>query len=491
VAEAGTAARVGARNDRRSARGSSLFARTLGAFFAALVVLLALLAGAVAVGVQMSARGWTASRNRETSAFLQSLVLASYRSAGSLDAQAIARTTLPYLDDSTFLFVFGLDSRIVFAWRRGERLDPAGGGDGGLARNFLRRHAADVKPVGLLDGGRVIGSVAAGVLSFGEEAAGRSFLETLAVVGGAGASVSFLLAAGVAFLFSSRLSRYAAGLAQGLERIAAGEREVRFDAGGARELDQIGESAGVLQEKLSEEERLRGQWTADVAHDLRTPLAALRSQLEAMTDGVLPVTPDRIQRASAELSRVEALVADLGELSRIESPGMRPVFADVQAAGFLSELGGRFQLEAERRGVGFACAAEPSLIFSADSHLLHRAATNVLQNALQHVRDDGRVSVSIAVSGAVPAGGVGAGSPQVVIRIENTGSIPEEEIPRVFDRLHRGEHSRHTPGSGLGLTIAKAVMELHGGSIRIRNSGTGTVVVDMSLPVGRSGSAAH
>ncbi len=141
-------------DERRAARGSTLFARTLRAFFAALVVLLALVAGAVVVGVQVSASGWTASRNRETSAFLQSLVLASYRSAGRLDAQAIARTTLPYLDESTFLFVFDLDSRIVFAMRRGERLDVAGGGDGGLARNFLQRHAADAVPVELRDDGQ-------------------------------------------------------------------------------------------------------------------------------------------------------------------------------------------------------------------------------------------------------------------------------------------------------------------------------------------------
>jgi two-component system sensor histidine kinase BaeS len=477
VADAEGTARVGARNG--AARSSSLFTRTLRAFFAALVVLLALMAVAVVVGVQLSARGWTASRNQRTSEFLQSLVLASYRSAGRLDARAIARTTLPYLDESTFLFVFGLDSRIVFAWRRGERLDPEGGGDGGLARNFLQRHSADATPVELRDGARVIGSIASGVLSFGDEAAGQNFFQTLAVVGGAGAVVSFLLAVGVAFLFSSRLSRHAAGLAAGLTRIAAGERGVRFEAGGARELDQIGESAGVLQEKLAEEERLRGQWTADVAHDLRTPLAALRSQLEAMTDGVLPVTPDRLQRASTELSRVEALVADLGELSRIESPGMKPVFADVDAGRFLSELCQRFQLEAEKRGIEFACASVPGLTLSADSRLLHRAATNVLQNAFQHVEHRGRVAVSIGADGS-----------QAVIRIENTGSIPEEEIPRVFDRLYRGEHSRHAPGSGLGLTIAKAVMELHGGSIRIANSGAGKVVVEMSFPGARLDSAA-
>jgi two-component system sensor histidine kinase BaeS len=441
----------------------TLFARTSRAFLAALAILLALMAAGVVAGVGLSARGWTASRNRETGAFLQSLVLASYRSVGALDAAAIERATLPYLDESTFLFVFDADGALVFAWRRGERLDPSGTVDTGPAKNFLQRHAAEAVPVDLRDGERLVGSVAAGVLSFADEETGRRFLETLAIVGGAGAVVSFLL--------SSRLSRHAAGLAAGLSRIAAGERGVRFEGGGARELDQIGESAGVLQYRLAQEERLRGQWAADVAHDLRTPLAALRSQLEAMTDGVLPVTPERLQRASGELSRVEALVADLSELSRIESPGMVPAFAEIDAPRFLADLCDRFSLEAGRRGIAFGSTAPAVLAFRADSHLLHRAATNVLQNAFQHVTDGGRVVVDIS-----------ADDPLIVIRVENTGSIPEEEIPWVFNRLHRGEDSRHTQGSGLGLTIARAVIDVHGGSITIANSGAGSVVVAMSVP---------
>ena len=150
---------------------------------------------------------------------------------------------------------------------------------------------------------------------------------------------------------------------------------------------------------------------------------------------------------------------------------MKPVFAEVDAARFLAELCGRFSLEAERRRIDVSCSSAPGLVFEADSHLLHRAATNILQNAFQHVADGGRVGVAIA-----PRDGM------VSIRVENAGTIPEDEIPRVFDRLHRGEHSRHAPGSGLGLTIARAVLDLHGGSIGIANSGAGTVVVEMRLP---------
>jgi two-component system sensor histidine kinase BaeS len=216
-----------------------------------------------------------------------------------------------------------------------------------------------------------------------------------------------------------------------------------------------------------------------VAHDLRTPLAALRSQMEAMTDGVLPVTSGRLGRAQAELSRVEALVSDLGELSRIESPGMRPVLAAVEASSFAEDLYQRFVAEARRLGIAFDRSADPGLWFRADKHLLMRAATNVVQNALQHAGNGGRVSIGITRTRATSGRAVAIG-------VENTGSVPEEEIPRVFDRLYRGEGARHTPGSGLGLTIAKAVVDLHGGTIGIANTTKGTVVVEIRLPEERT-----
>ena len=98
-----------------------------------------------------------------------------------------------------------------------------------------------------------------------------------------------------------------------------------------------------------------------------------------------------------------------------------------------------------------------------------------MQNALQHAGKGGRVSIAIARAGDAAPG-------VAEIRVENTGSVPESDIPRVFDRLYRGEGARHTPGSGLGLTIAKAVVELHGGIVHISNTPQGTVLVEMRLP---------
>ena len=458
----------------RIRRSTSLFTRTLLSFLASLTVLLALLVGVALTGIGWSTKRWTEAQSSDASSHLESLVLDSYRARGVLDAAGIAEATLPYLTGSMYLFVFSPDGSVVFAWRLGERMDQSAGTDPGEGRNFLRRHAGEATASELRIGDQVIGSIAAGVISFAQDAANAGFLRTLGLIAGIGTGISFLLAVAVAFLFSSRLSSHASRLSGGIARLAAGERSVVFGSAGARELALIGKSAAALQEQLVQEQRLRTQWAADVSHDLRTPLAALRAQLEAMTDGVLPVTPDRLARASAELSRVERLVADLGELSRIESPGMTLRKEKLEAGDILQDIGDLFQLEADRRGIALRINAEHDLAFEADRHLLLRALTNVVQNAIQYASGDRGVTVEMKRSAASV----------VRVRVENSGSIAAQDVPRVFDRLYRGEKSRSAPGSGLGLTIAKAVLDLHGGSLSISATDRGTVLVEMLLPAG-------
>jgi two-component system sensor histidine kinase BaeS len=256
-----------------------------------------------------------------------------------------------------------------------------------------------------------------------------------------------------------------------------------FPKGGARELARISGSAAALQSRLIKEEELRSQWASDVAHDLRTPVSAVKAQIEAMIDGVLDPSPERLKRAFSELSRIEDLVNDLGELSRIESPGMKLTAAEIRAESFMSDMCSRFTLEAEKRGIAFSCSSRVSA-FHADEKLLMRALTNVVQNAFQHAGDKGSVSVLLGEEAARPADAAsvrGQFHARILLTVENTGRIPEEEIPKVFDRLYRGELGRHTKGSGLGLTIARAVMELHGGDIAIRNTARETTEVTMRL----------
>jgi two-component system, OmpR family, sensor histidine kinase BaeS len=453
--------------------GRSLFSRTLLAFLGALTLLLVLIVGFFLLGVNFSIRDLDSRGARSIQESLLPRVRETFQATGRLDGETIAETAAPFLTDRAYVFVFDAEGSLVFGYRQGERLGGKGDGSGG--KNFLRRHASEVKPVDLEYGGRKIGTFAAGILGFTDNAENRRFLQTLILIGSGGAAAAFLLAFAFALRFSKRLSAQAASLAGGLGRIASGERAVRFPAAGARELAQIGRSAESLQEQLVKEESLRTQWASDVAHDLRTPVAAVRTQVEAMIDGVLAATPERLERALGEISRIEALVSDLAELSRIESPGMKLSPGTVSGRELAAEVESRFALEARKKGTVLSCVSEVDA-FPADEHLLLRAVNNVVQNAVQHTKAGGRVTLAVAQE-ADPDG-----SRWIALRVENSGSIPEEEIPKVFDRLFRGERARHTRGSGLGLSIAKAIVDLHRGTIGIRNTQEGTVNVTIRIP---------
>ena len=165
----------------------------------------------------------------------------------------------------------------------------------------------------------------------------------------------------------------------------------------------------------------------DISHDLRTPLTAVKMQVEGMNDGVLEATAERFAALYSELTIIEKLVWNLQDLSRFESSEMKIALTDVNAWKFADDVSARFALLAEKKKIKFSvekkCAEDFN--FKAD-----------------------RVKISVL----------------------NTGAIIGEDIPHVFDLLYRGDRSRSTAGSGLGLSIAQAIAILHGGKIEEQNA---------------------
>ncbi|GAH87301.1 unnamed protein product, partial [marine sediment metagenome] len=236
-------------------------------------------------------------------------------------------------------------------------------------------------------------------------------------------------------------------------------------------------------------QELRRQWSQDIAHDLRTPISALKAQFEGMRDGVLDVSPSRIERNIREISRIEQLVADLEELMRLESPEMKLSMTEIWAQGFLDEMRERFSHEIERKNISFEGRSAVSS-FTADEGLIHRAVANFISNAVRHTNRNGRITASIEslnyIESPPSTKSLAAkdGEHSIVIRVSNTGEpIPEHERERVFDRLFRGEYSRNTPGSGLGLTIAGRIAELHGGTVTIKSQEKPGTTVEMVIPM--------
>lgn len=156
----------------------------------------------------------------------------------------------------------------------------------------------------------------------------------------------------------------------------------------------------------------------------------------------------------------------------LESPEKKLSRKEIKAQAVVDLLRDRFSFETSKKNIRFVGKTMIDT-FAADQILIQRALTNFMSNAVRHAERDGTISVLIAKRDG-----------SVTLTVSNTGElIPANEIDRVFDRLFRGEYARNTPGSGLGLTIAKKIAELHGGSISIRSQKNTGTEVKMTIPV--------
>ena len=296
------------------------------------------------------------------------------------------------------------------------------------------------------------------------------------------ALVVLLLAAGsvgiaLALLLGDRVAQGGRTLGEATRRIAAGEEVMRLDKIGGEEFARLGRELEDMAAELSRAreseralERSRRELVAWVSHDLRTPLAGIRAMAEALDDGVVSdeATVARYHTAlREEADRLGALVGDLFELSRFESGAVHLKKERIAIDDVVSDALGAVAATARAKGVrldgrasqqGFEVAlAEPEMM---------RVLCNLLDNAIRHTPRGGSVSVWSGVDGDHAC---------VAVR-DQCGGIPEADIGRVFDRAWRGEAAR-TPGAndsgGLGLAIAKGIVEAHGGRIAVSNEGDG------------------
>ena len=416
-----------------------LFVRTLLTILGALVILVGVLAGLTVVGLRRSLGEWDRARGGQMEALALQIL-----------HQRPAAVDVP---GGVPLFVYDATGKLVFSNR----------GEG------ARRRSAD-QPTPIRTDGRLEGYYLAGEMRFVSDAANRRFIESLRRSLWVGLGLSLAIAAAFGLLFSRSLSAPAVRLAGALDSIARGDLSSRVAEGGAREIALIGASANRLRRQLQRERDLRRQWVQDIAHDLRTPVAALRAQFEGMRDGVLETTSERLDMVLREIGRVQEMVADLEELMRLESPEMRLSLRDVPAQALVEEARERFEHALAGKKIRFQARVEQES-FRADPVLIQRALSNFLANAVRHCPEGGGVTVAVqAVMGAVSLSVANSGEP-----------IPAGDLERVFDRLFRGEPARSSPGSGLGLTIARRIAELHGGEVRIANREDG-VLVELRLP---------
>jgi len=228
-----------------------------------------------------------------------------------------------------------------------------------------------------------------------------------------------------------------------------------------------------MTEELERADRQRRNLTADVAHELRTPLHVIQGNLEGVLDGVYEPTAEHIGTTLDETRALARLVDDLRTLSLAEAGQLPLVWESVDVAELLADVGTSFSGQAEAAGIDWRVEADgdPSaMIITADVGRLDQVLGNLVANALRHTPPGGAITlraepVLSAVEGPVQGG--------VRIIVRDTGEgIPAEDLPYIFDRFWRGDRSRSHAGgagSGLGLAIARQLVQAHGGRISVES----------------------
>ncbi len=278
------------------------------------------------------------------------------------------------------------------------------------------------------------------------------------------------LAVVIAFLVWRRLGAPVGALIEGAHRIEAGDYSTRVPVRGPGDLRSLSRALNSMSSRLEAEETRRRSVLADVAHELRTPLTVIRGQAEGIADGLYPADQEHLAPIISATELLEMLVDDLGTLTLAESGGLRLQREPIDVAVLVNETIDAFRPEATAAGVRLTAAVEEHVReIDADPARIRGVLGNLVTNALAHSRRGGSVHVEATDTDA---------SVRITVRDDGEG-IPEELLPRVFDRFVKGPQST---GSGLGLAIVRDVVEAHGGSVNAESSGGHGAAVSVTLP---------
>ena len=301
------------------------------------------------------------------------------------------------------------------------------------------------------------------------------------------AALAAFAAGGIAsFLLSRRLMAPVKSMMQASQRIAEGDYSKRvptssgLSASNQDELDQLAHSFNRMAEKLEQIELMRRQLIADVSHELRTPLTAIKGSMEGLIDGVLPADHSTYQSVYREADRLQRLVEDLQELSRVESGGIELTLKPVNLRALIKNALQRMRPTFDEKKVKLESNLQEKLPrVKADENRLLQVIINLLSNALQFTPKKGSVKVTAAKI-----------KNDLVVSISDNGiGIKPQDMEHIFERFYRADKSRSRQeggGSGIGLTIAQSLVRAHGGRIWVESKGESKgSVFNFSLPINR------
>lgn len=284
------------------------------------------------------------------------------------------------------------------------------------------------------------------------------------------------LAFGLSILIAYLLLRPVQTLTSAANKLAQGDLSQRVPVNGKDEISTLARTFNHMAASLEKAETNRRALTADIAHELRTPLAVQRANLEALQDGVYPLTEENLIPLVEQNKLLTQLVEDLRTLAQADSDSLFLEIHPLNPITLFKQIVENFQPQADKLKVGLAFTdPENCSTIQADARRINQVVNNLINNALQHTPEGGQVFLNLACY-----------ADEIVLTVSDTGpGIPPEALAQIFDRFFRTDHSRARliGGSGLGLTIARQLTQAHGGSLTAANHPGGGAEFTLRFPI--------
>lgn len=285
-----------------------------------------------------------------------------------------------------------------------------------------------------------------------------------------------LLSALIAVPVSALLTRPVRAFQRTMHRLADGNYSARVDVAGRDELGRLGHDVNALAAALERTEQTRRRWVADISHELRTPVALLRADIEAMQDGVRPLDQNTLASLHDDTQRLARLVDDLYELSMTDVGALSYRKQALDLADLLERELDTFREQFQGAGLCLTLsrAIQGAASVEGDAQRLSQLIRNLLNNSLRYTDRGGELRVSLSRKAG-----------RITIDFDDSSpGVPADALPRLFERLYRveGSRSRATGGAGLGLAIARNIVDAHGGTIAAEPSPLGGLRIHIRLP---------
>ncbi len=288
----------------------------------------------------------------------------------------------------------------------------------------------------------------------------RSYLQSVHSALWVAGCIAAVAAVVLSVLLARQITAPTRALTIATRQLAAGDYKQRVPVRSDDEVGELATAFNALAEALAHQQTLRRQMAADIAHELRTPLAVIQANLEALLDGIRPLSSAAIADIHQETQLLARLIADLRDLSLAEA-GQLPLHREPTDVAELVRLsGGRFTSQAADKGIQLVVESEEGLPHvNVDPDRFTKVLGNLLDNALRHTPSGGIVTIRVE-------GGPQPDTVQVTVRDTGKGIAPEH-MPNIFDRFYRADQarSRAAGGSGIGLAVVKQIVEAHGGRV--------------------------